>query len=199
MLSRSRPMDVTGRQGGGLGPAARGMLAAIVVSAVTGLAACGSTVPGGAGHTPAAGMSHSQGPTASASAGVPLCAAAQSVDRVVVSAMSGHVREVPPHGITIGGAPRVQALAAAICALPPMPAGLHCPADLGGALRLVFAAGGRSFHPVGVQESGCRTVTGAGPVRWWSRSARFGQLLDRTVGGPGRLMPGMYPSSVPTA
>jgi len=171
------------------------VLAAIAVSAVIMLAACGSTTAGGAGH-PASAAGHSAGPTAVAAA--PLCAAAQKVDRVVASRPAGHLREVLPRGVTITDPPQVRALAAALCTLPPMPPGVQCPADFGGMFRLVFAAGGQSFRPVQIQTSGCRAVTGIGPARSWSRSPRFGQLLARTVGGKGRMIPGTHPSSVPT-
>jgi hypothetical protein len=177
------------------------VLAVIAVSAVIVLAACGSTAAGGAGHPASANAGHSTGPAAgaSASAGVPLCAAAQKVDRVVASLPASHVGGVLPPGITITDAPRVRALAVALCALPPMRPGLQqCPADFGEVVRLVFAAGGRDFHPVRIQLSGCRAVTGIGPARSWSRSPGFAQLLTRTVGGKGRMIPGLHPSSVPT-
>jgi hypothetical protein len=81
-----------------------------------------------------------------------------------------------------------------------MPSGVvNCPADFGGAFRLVFAAGRRSFSPVRVQGSGCRIVTGVGPARSWSRSAQFKQLLGKMADGTGRLIPGSHPSSIPTA
>lgn len=201
MVSHSRPADTAGRWSGPLGEPARWVLAGIAVSAVIVLAACGSTAAGGAGGHPAsAAAGHSTGPAAvaSASAGVPLCAAAQKVDRVVASLPASHLRATPPRGITITDTPRVRALAAALCALPAMPPGLQCPADLGGVSRLVFTAGGRGFPPVRIQLSGCRAVAGIGPTRSWSRYPRFGQLLTRTVGGKGRMIPGMHPSSVPT-
>ena len=195
MVGQSRPVDTADTRSGPPNAAVRWVLAVIAVSAVIMLAACGSTTAGGAGH-PASTAGHSAGPTAVA--GAPLCAAAQKVDRVVVSLPAGHPRELLPRGVTITDAPRVRALAAALCALPPMPPGLQCPADFGGMFRLVFAAGGQSFRPVRVQTSGCRAVVGIGPARSWSRSPRFGQLLTRTVGGKGRLVPGTHPSSVPT-
>lgn len=79
-----------------------------------------------------------------------------------------------------------------------MPAGEHCAAPSAGSVRLVLAAGQQSFPPVTVQESGCRSVTGMGATRWWSRSSQLGLLLDEAVGGLGRLAPGSHPSSVPT-
>ncbi|HXZ78166.1 MAG TPA: hypothetical protein VEH31_45830 [Streptosporangiaceae bacterium] len=191
MVSHSKPADAADRRSGPLDAAVRWVLAGIAVSAVIVLAACGSTAAG-----------HSTGPAAAAStpAGAPLCAAAQKVDRVVASLPAGKLRETLPRGITITDAPRVRALAAALCALPPMPSGLQqCPADFGGVFRLVFAAGARGFSPVRIQLSGCRAVAGIGPTRSWSRSPGFGQLLTRTVGGKGRMLPGMHPSSVPTA
>jgi hypothetical protein len=89
-------------------------------------------------------------------------------------------------------------MVAALCALPAMPPGQHCPAASAGSVRLVFAAGEQSFPPVSVQESGCRGVTGLGATRSWSPSSAFGRMLSEAVGGVGRLVPGTHPSSVPT-
>jgi len=174
------------------------LIASLATSALIGLAACGSAGGTGAGH-PAAGGSHTAESAAMrASAGVALCTAAGRVDRAVLSLTGSRVRSFLPREITIGDAPRVRALAAALCALPAMPPGVQCPADFGGVSRLVFTAGARDFQPVRIQLSGCRAVAGIGPTRSWSRSPRFGQLLTRTVGGKGRMIPGMHPSSVPT-
>ena len=200
MVSHSKPADTADRRSGPLDAAVQWVLAVIAVGAVIVLAACGSTAAGGAGHPAPTDAGDSTGPAAVASAptGTPLCAAAQTVDRVVASLPASHLGETPPRGITITDTPRVRALAAALCALPPMPPGLQCPADFGGVFRLVFAAGGHNFHLVRIQTSGCRVVAGIEPARTWSRSPRFGQLLTRTVGGKGRMIPGMHPSSVPT-
>jgi hypothetical protein len=201
MGSHSKPADAADRRSGPLDAAVHGVLAVIAVGAVIVLAACGSTAAGGTGQPASADAGHSTGSAAaaSASAGVPLCSAAQQVDRVVARQPTSHFREILPRGITITDASQVRALAAALCALPPMSPGLGCPADFGGVFQLVFAAGGRDFHPVRVQLSGCRDVTGIGPPRSWSRSPQLGQLLTRTVGGKGRMIPGMHPSSVPTS
>ena len=176
------------------GRATRGALALIAAGALIGLIACGGTVAGGAAHPASVGASGS-----SESAGVPLCAAAGKVDKVVAIPGGSHVRALLPGGITIRDAARVRTLAAALCALPPMPAGLHCEAATGGAFRLTFAAGSQGFRPVGVQLTGCRSVTGLGPARSWAQSPQLGPLLDRTFGGVGRLVPGTHPSSVPTS
>ena len=76
--------------------------AVIAAGALTGLAACGSAAAGGAGHQAAASASHpAERAAASASAGVPLCAAARTVDRVVASPSASRFRELLPRGITI--------------------------------------------------------------------------------------------------
>jgi hypothetical protein len=176
------------------------LIASVAIAALTGLAACGSAAGGNAGH-PATASDGDSGRSAAAvraSAGVPLCAAVGRVDHAVLSLTASQVRELLPREITIGDAPRVRALAAALCALPPFPAGVHCPAARGGALRLVFTAGGRNFQPVRIQDSGCPQVTGVGPARQWSWSSLSGRLLSEAVGGKGKLIPGIHPSSVPT-
>lgn len=200
MVSPGRPVGTAGGHGVPLGTAARGALALIAAGALIALTACGGTVAGGSAHPASAGTggSTSPAPAVTAAAGVPLCAAAGKVDRVVATPGGSHVRALLPSGITIRDAARVRTLAAALCALPPMPAGLHCEAATGGAFRLAFAAGNQGFRPVGVQLTGCRSVTGLGPARSWSQSPQLGPLLTRTVGGAGRLIPGRHPSSVPT-
>ena len=198
MVSLGRLTGTAGRHGGA---AARVALALIAAGASMGLAACGSTAAGGA-HPASAGTGGPSGPAAAAtaSAGVPLCGAAGKVDRMVAIPPGSHIRALLPGGVTIRDTARVRALAAALCALPPMPSGLHCEAATGGAFRLTFAAGDQGFRPVGVQMTGCRSVTGLGPGRSWAQSPQFGRLLTETVGvGRGRLIPGTHPSSVPTA
>lgn len=205
MVGHSRPMGVAGRVGGPLGAVTRVVLAAIVASVLIGVVACGGSVPGGGVRPVSADGGQSKEPAAAvrASAGVPLCAAAQKVDRAEVNLTSAlpasDFHKLLPRGITIRDAPQVRALAAALCALPPRPPGLHCPVGLAGAFRLVFAAGRRGFQPVRVQVSGCRSVTGVGPARWWSLSPQLGRLLSQMLGSKGPLLiPTKQPSSVPT-
>ena len=115
------------------------------------------------------------------------------VDRLTVSLVSplpaSPYRLFLPRTFTISDPPRVRPLAAALCTLPPLPRGMRCVARPKYAVRLAFAAGRSSFHPVLVQVGGCRRVTGAGPARSWSQSPRFGRLLTRTLGSKGRLVP----------
>lgn len=172
--------------------AARGVQGLIAVTALMGLAACGSVSAGSAGRPASASASSSKAPAAAATpAGGSLCADGRSADRVVVS------RTASARTVTLRGATQVQAMVAALCALPPVPAGQHCAAGSAGSVRLVFAAGPRTFAPVTVGESGCRSVTGMGATRSWSGASQFGALLDEAVGGLGRLVPGTHPSSVP--
>ena len=179
-------------------PIVRGVQALVAVTALMGLAACGSATAGGAAppaSTTSSAPSSSQPPATAAStqAAGSLCADGQTAaDRVVVSGSAA------PRQVTVHGATQVRAMVAALCALPAMPAGQHCPAASGASVQLVFAAGTQSFPPVSVQESGCRGVTGVGATRSWSPSSAFGQMLSEAVGGVGKLVPGYHPSSVPT-
>jgi hypothetical protein len=173
--------------------AARGVQGLIAGIALVGLAACGSVSAGSSGYPASASASSSSAPPAAAGtpAGGTLCADRTSADRVVVS------RTASPRQVTLTGTIQVQAMAAALCALPALPAGQRCTATSAGSIRLVFAAGQHSFPPVTVQESGCRGVTGMGATRSWSGSSLLGLLIDEAVGGLGRLVPGTHPSSVP--
>jgi hypothetical protein len=186
-----------------LGAATRAVLYGIAASALIGVAACGTTMPGNAVSAVSAGAGTSREPAAAvrASAGVQLCVAAQKVDQAEVSLTpaGGEFRKLLPRGITIRDAAQARALATALCALPPKPPALHCPVDFAGAFRLVFAAGRHTFQPVRVQVSGCRSVTGVGPTRSWALSPQLGRLLNQMLGVKGPLLiPRKQPSSVPT-
>jgi hypothetical protein len=174
---------------------ARGVLGLIAVTALMGSSACGSVSAGSAGQPASASASSSSPPPATAGtpAAQSLCAAGQGADRVMIS------RTVPRRQVTLSGATQVQAMVAALCALPAMPSGQqHCLVVSADSVRLVFAAGEQNFPPVTVQEVGCRGITGLGATRSWSPSSAFGRLLSEAVGGVGKLVPGTHPSSVPT-
>ena len=177
--------------------AARGIQVLIAATALVGLAACGSatadrTAPQASASASARGSSQQPVTGASTPTGGSLCLDGQAADRVVVSGSAA------PRQVTLHGATQVQAMVAALCALPAMPPGQHCPAASAGSVQLVFAAGEQSFPPVSVQESGCHGVTGLGATRSWFPASAFGRMLSEAVGGVGRLVPGTHPSSVPT-
>jgi hypothetical protein len=176
--------------------ATQGMLGLLAIGTLLGLAACGSAVATGSGHRAAAGQATAR-TAAQASAAVPLCVAAHRMDQLEIRLTASQPREILPRALTSTDAARVRALATALCALPPLPQGRHCPTAPRGALLLVFAAPGHGFTTVRIQDAGCPSVAGLGPAREWSWSSPPGQLLSRTVGGTGRLVPGSHPSSVP--
>lgn len=181
-------------------------LALIAASAMLALAGCGSvsagaTASGGSdsGGTASGGTQAAPTGTPASSAAIPVCADAHKLDRVTLRLTGSQSREILPRAATITDPSRVRALAAAICTLPRLPGGLrHCPAALSGALLLEFSAQGHAYPPLRIQDSGCANITGAGPARQWAWSSRPGRLLSEAVAGNGQLIPGTYPSSVPT-
>jgi hypothetical protein len=169
----------------------RGWLGVILAGAVAALAACGGVVaaPGGSQQTPSTAGSGGQ-ETA-------LCASAAHLDRMVVSLPgvlpSTHFHAVLPRGVTVRDPAKVRAVAAALCSLPAMPSGpMHCPADLGGGYRLAFSAVGQSFPPVMARATGCRPVSGLGPVR--RATEAFWALLHEELGGSLRARPATVPA-----
>jgi hypothetical protein len=156
------------------------------------LAACASSAAPGA----ASGVSPSPtvaGSSAAASAGaagpgttatpVALCRDTGSVAGLEI--VRNLVVRVPvlqvalPDQVTVTGPARAQAVARALCALPPMPRGMvHCPALLVGTTYLLrFTAGGRRLPPVTIEATGCEVVTGVGPARWAATSPGFWRVL----------------------
>jgi hypothetical protein len=179
--------------------ARRAVPALIAASVLMALAGCASA---SSGTTASSRTTASSGTTASpratgpggaqaASAGLPLCAGARQPDT------AAHAREILPRAATVTDPALVRALAAALCRLPRIPPGQHCPAALPGAVLLEFSAQGHAYARLLIHDSGCASVTGLGAARQWSWSSRPGRLLGEAVGGKGRLVPGTYPSSVP--
>ena len=164
------------------GTTSRGLLVTVMAVLVTGVAACASVTAGPGSHAaPAASGSP-------ASAAAPLCANAAHLDRVVVTLHPGlpqsHLHQVMPRGITISDPARVRAIAAALCGLPAMThTPVNCPMDTGGGYRLAFSAAGRTFPPVVIEATGCRSVSGLGPVR--VTSGPFWTTLHKELGTSG--------------
>ncbi|HEY6278268.1 MAG TPA: hypothetical protein VIX86_18275, partial [Streptosporangiaceae bacterium] len=184
-----------------------GVLAIMVAGVVTGAAACGTVIAGSGGQpSPASSSSpippgaNSPAPTPAgsssvAASAVPLCANISHLSTLVVSLTGvlerSRMPAVLPVGYTFRDPARVQAVASALCALPPT-TGLpvNCPADFGGSYRLVFGGAGQSYPAVLVKVSGCRTVSGLGPVR--TTSTAFWATLTREL-GTRHTMPPMPP------
>jgi hypothetical protein len=166
------------------------LLAMLVAGALAGVAACGPVTAGPSGPPSTGTRGATSTPATAASSTVPasaapLCQNVSHLDTLVVSLAGGLARsDLPvalPAGITFRDPARVRAVAAALCALPaagPVPAG--CPADFGGIYRLVFTAGQQAYPPVVIKATGCRTVSGLGPVR--TTSAAFWALLAKELG-----------------
>ena len=173
-------------------PDRRGAWAGIAISALIAMTGCGSTAGGSVPGHRAAGSS-----VVTASTGVPLCVHAHKLDQVTLRLTDPRPREILPRAATVTNPARVRALAAALCRLPRIPLGQHCPGALPGAILLQFSAQGHAYARLLIHDSGCPSVTGLGAARQWSWSSRPGRLLGEAVGGKGRLVPGTYPSSVP--
>jgi hypothetical protein len=185
--------------------ARRAVPALIAASALLALAGCASAPSGTTASTRTAAPARTTaspratgaGGAQAASAGWPLCAGARQPDQVVLRLTDPRPREILPRAATVTDPARVRALAAALCRLPRIPLGQHCPGALPGAILLQFSAQGHAYTRLLIHDSGCPSVTGLGAARKWSWSSRPGRLLGEAVGGKGRLIPGTHPSSVP--
>jgi hypothetical protein len=190
----------SGRVTGRLAP----LCAAAAFASIT-LAACGSSqvsgAASGASATPAAAATAGSSTAASAAAASPgaaspgaaspgptatqaaLCQHTSSVTSLEI--VRNQVVRVPvlqvafPDQVTVTSPARAQAVARALCALPPMPRGVfNCPALLvGPTYQLRFTAGGRRLPPVTIEATGCEVVTGVGPARWAATSPGFWRVL----------------------
>jgi hypothetical protein len=174
----------------------RALLCAAAVLGGLALAACGSVQASGSGAgagqtspAPSAGASGSPG-TASGGSGPAqpvLCRDAATVTRLIITRV--HSFKVPelqpafPNQVTVTNPALVRAVARALCALPDMPRGVFsCPALLlGTTYTLRFAVDGRPLPMVTINQTGCETVTGVGPVRRVTSPA-FWRVLAQAIG-----------------
>jgi hypothetical protein len=161
----------------------RGLARAALLLAPLALAACGSVVAGSSG---AAGPAASPTAVRAAQPGT-LCADQGAVNHLVIT-RKGIVTHVQaqrfafPAVVTVTSPAQAQAVAKALCALPPGPTGItNCPADLGISYQLRFAADGRNFHVVTVASTGCEIVSGAGKVRTISTAPGFWVVLGKAM------------------
>lgn len=183
---------------------------ALVCAAALGvmvLAACGSVhatgSPVASGHTSTVTPDSSAPPRAGSSPSAALCRETATVTRLEVVRNRGF--KVPelepafPSMVTVTNPALLRDVIRALCALPVLPPGVyHCPAMLlGTAYTLRFSVGSRPLPLVTIDETGCETVTGVGPVRRVT-SEGFWQVLSKAIGSGTRSGPGCRPPSART-
>jgi hypothetical protein len=160
----------------------RGLARAAILLVPLALTACGSVVAGSgnSAQTGAAGTD--------IKAPLTLCSDVGAVNHLVITRKDVilHVRALPrfpfPAIVTVTSAAEAQAVARALCALPPQPTGIiNCPIDLGIVYQLRFAANGRHFPVIKVEATGCRVVTGVGKARTISRTPGFWAVLGKAM------------------
>lgn len=133
-----------------------------------------------------AGCGHAAASDTNTGAGTATCANATHIDRLTVDRLNllhQNFRFATPAQITVTNARQAQAVARALCALPPVGHGVwSCPADWGIRYRLRFAARHHLFRPVTIAATGCRTVAGLGPVRLISGVSGLWRVLGEAAG-----------------
>jgi hypothetical protein len=166
-----------------LGPAALGVLAAVVV------AACGSSAAP-AGHAAAPSSRPSSGSSGKLSSnGAGLCGSATQVDSLTVQRTnalpSNHTRFAFPATETVSDPARAQAVAQSLCGLQRVPRTVvACPADFGITYKLTFSAGAQRFTPVTLDAGGCQLVGGLGGTRRVATSSALWRYLGVAIGIP---------------
>lgn len=155
-------------------------LAAAITCAA--LAACGSTVAGKEADATAS-------PAATVASGGGLCASTRTVQRLMVRRVNllpqNHERFTFPARVDINDPTEAQAVARAVCGLPPMPGGaFSCPADWGIKYQLTFTADGNKLPAVTIEATGCQTVQGLSRTLWVARTPGFWNVLGKAMGVP---------------
>jgi hypothetical protein len=119
-----------------------------------------------------------------------LCASV--LDRLTVSRVNSLPGNRPhfsfPATVQVDAAAQAQAVARALCSIPPLRSGdLACPADFGIVYRLDFASAGERLPEVTIRAGGCQTVAGAGLSGSAISSPAFWTVLGTAMGlkGPG--------------
>jgi hypothetical protein len=151
-------------------------VAALLAAALC-LTACGSA-------TPSTQRQPSPNSTAAATA---LGRALGQLDRLVVvrsnALPQNHIGFSFPARVTVSNPAKVQAVARALLALPPIPSGAFAiPIDLGITYRLIFATAHEQLAAISVDATGVEAVRGLGPTRWVSGSAGFWTTLGKAMG-----------------
>lgn len=133
-----------------------------------------------------AGCGHAAASDTSGGAGTAVCANATHVDRLTIDRLNllhNRFHFLAPAQVTVTDAHQAQAVARALCALPPVGhRSYSCPADWGIRYRLRFAVRQHWFRPVTVAATGCTMVTGLGSVRLISGLFGFWSVLGKAAG-----------------
>lgn len=123
----------------------------------------------------------------SAPAATALGRALSQLDRLVVVRSNAfpqnHMRFSFPAEMTVSDPAKVQAVARALLALPPVPSGAFAvPIDLGVTYRLIFATAHEQLPAINVDATGAQTVRGLGRTRWAASSPGFWTTLGKAMG-----------------
>lgn len=133
-----------------------------------------------------AGCGHAAASDTTGGAGTAVCTNATRIDRLTIDRLNPlhqPFRFPVPARITVTDAYQAQAVARALCALPPVGhRSFSCPADWGIRDQLRLAARQHWFRPVTVDATGCTMVTGLGPVRLISGMFGFWSVLGNAAG-----------------
>jgi len=132
-----------------------------------------------------AGCGHAAASGTTGTASTAVCANAARVGRLAIDRLNLlHQRRFSfPAQITITDARNAQAVARALCALPPVGhRTFSCPADWGIRYRLRFAVRPHWLRPVTAAATGCTLVTGLGSVRWMPHLYGFWRVLGKAAG-----------------
>ena len=116
---------------------------------------------------------------------ISLCQSVPSVTQLVVTRHNEFLNNQPRFSfssvITVHKASPVRDIAHALCALPDMPVGIYCPADIGISYRLNFMSRSHPFAAVTINASGCEDVDGLHLTRWAARSQNFWPTFGRDL------------------
>jgi hypothetical protein len=127
-----------------------------------------------------------------------LCASVHRIDQLIVQRTTGQPPRLFafPARVSVGNRGAAEQVATAMCALPDLPGGTHCPRALAVSYRLYF---GHLVHTVGsggdghsdywvsnsvtFNPTGCQVLHGLGSARWIARHRSFYRTLGAAMKG----------------
>jgi hypothetical protein len=156
-------------------------------SGLTGAQAAGSSKGSGSGGAASNGAG-TAGATKSATLTGALCVHRDAVTKLTVvrpiTTPRSKVLHFPfPGQMATKSASSARAVAAAVCALPPLSNNMSCPAMLPAPVyALTFWVAGRALPVVTANPTACQPVTGAGPIRTATAAPHFWFTLGDAIG-----------------